>query len=289
MNKQEFSHLRVEIDALAKLSNNIKHNGGVVYQLNSFTYVEKCTNDLLSAKAWLGKAIATIPNKDLILDQRHLLLDRVEEIAEACHEANKAYCELIGDNSQPSWKDAPDWQKESAIKGVEFALTTANPNPEASHESWLKEKKETGWKYGKVKDPEKKEHPCFMPYEELSEEQKAKDEIFIKTIASFQYKTPYINDGKRNTVADILPTADTVLSADYPEDKETAIQKADYLRELVAETTSKVQYEAYIASVNVNSESDYLHVVALQNAYSNLCSARFDLGFLLEHIREHGL
>ena len=60
----------------------------------------------------------------------------------------------------------------------------ANPTskPSDSHESWLKEKKEDGWKYGKVKDVEKKEHPCFVPYEELPSDQKVKDYVFIAIV-----------------------------------------------------------------------------------------------------------
>ncbi|CDQ41843.1 hypothetical protein [Virgibacillus salexigens] len=30
------------------------------------------------------------------------------QIAELCHNVNKAYCESIGDLSQPKWEDAPD-------------------------------------------------------------------------------------------------------------------------------------------------------------------------------------
>lgn len=55
-------------------------------------------------------------------------------------------------------------------------------NPEAgasdSHDSWLKEKLENGWSYGPDKDVEKKEHPCCVPYEQLPDEQKAKDYLF---------------------------------------------------------------------------------------------------------------
>lgn len=35
-----------------------------------------------------------------------------------------------------------------------------------------------GWKYGPVKDPERKEHPCFVPYDGLPPEQRAKDYLF---------------------------------------------------------------------------------------------------------------
>lgn len=105
-------------------------------------------------------------------------------IAIACHNANKAYCESIGDTSQLPWEEAPEWQRKSAINGVEFHLRTPNAKPEDSHNSWLKEKEADGWKYGPVKDVEKKEHPCFVPYEQLPQEQKFKDALFILTFKS---------------------------------------------------------------------------------------------------------
>ncbi len=101
----------------------------------------------------------------------------IEAIAHATHEANRAYCAALGDASQAPWHEAPDWQRSSAINGVSGVL--AGNTPEQSHESWLREKAETGWKYGPVKNAETKEHPCFVPYSELPPEQKAKDHIFV--------------------------------------------------------------------------------------------------------------
>lgn len=101
----------------------------------------------------------------------------VDAVAKICHEANRALCQALGDNSQPSWGDAPEWQKQSARNGVEFHVMNNAP-PSASHENWLKEKAAAGWKYGPVKDPEKKEHPCFVPYDQLPAEQKYKDYLF---------------------------------------------------------------------------------------------------------------
>ena len=109
----------------------------------------------------------------------------VENVARIAHEVNKAYCESIGDFSQPSWKDAPEWQKKSAIDGVIFHQKNPNVPPEMSHENWLKVKKEDGWIWGPVKDPEAKEHPCMVPYENLPQEQKTKDYLFkgvVKTL-----------------------------------------------------------------------------------------------------------
>lgn len=101
-----------------------------------------------------------------------------EQIAKVAHNVNKAYCEALGDTSQMSWHGAPAWQKTSAINGVEFHRNNPNAGPEHSHEEWLKEKQADGWSYGPVKNSDKKEHPCFVPYAELPVEQKAKDYIF---------------------------------------------------------------------------------------------------------------
>lgn len=111
----------------------------------------------------------------------------IEEIAKVCHEANRGYCKALGDDSQLPWDEAPQWAKTSAINGVRFHLDNPNAGPSGSHENWLKEKEKEGWKYGAVKDPEKKEHPCFVPYDQLPKEQQAKDYIFtsiVKTLSS---------------------------------------------------------------------------------------------------------
>ncbi len=63
----------------------------------------------------------------------------INNIAQVCHEANRAYCETIGDDSQPSWNCAPNWQRESARAGVDFHLM-GDFGPEASHISWMKQK-----------------------------------------------------------------------------------------------------------------------------------------------------
>lgn len=102
----------------------------------------------------------------------------IERTARRAHEANRGYCLALGDTSQVAWEDAPQWQRDSAIKGVQFIIDNPGASPAASHESWLAEKTAAGWKYGPVKDAEAKTHPCFVPYDELPVEQRAKDYIF---------------------------------------------------------------------------------------------------------------
>jgi hypothetical protein len=105
----------------------------------------------------------------------------IEQCAKAAHEVNRGYCAALGDDSQPPWSDAPDWQKDSARNGVRAAL---NPDqtPEMSHQGWMAQKEAEGWVFGEVKDPEKKTHPCMVPYDQLPESQRAKDSIFINVV-----------------------------------------------------------------------------------------------------------
>lgn len=116
----------------------------------------------------------------------HRNSEMVTEIARVCHEVNRAYCASQGDASQPAWEAAPDWQKDSAINGVLFHLANPDSKPSHSHDEWLREKAEAGWKFGPVKDAEKKEHPCCVPYDELPREQQAKDYLFLAVVRALE-------------------------------------------------------------------------------------------------------
>jgi len=56
----------------------------------------------------------------------------VEQVARVAHEANRAYCESIGDTSQVRWEDAPQWQRDSALKGVQFHADDVRPRRSAA-------------------------------------------------------------------------------------------------------------------------------------------------------------
>ena len=110
----------------------------------------------------------------------------VRQIAKIAHEANRAYCETIGDMSQPLWKDAPDWQRDSAMSGVAFHLRNPDATPADSHENWLADKRADGWKYGPTKNVSLKTHPCMLPYDRLPIEQRVKDALFKSICGVFQ-------------------------------------------------------------------------------------------------------
>lgn len=111
----------------------------------------------------------------------------IEQLAMICHEANRALCIQLGDTSQLPWKDAPEWQQKSAIAGVNFCVKNPEAPASANHDSWLAQKEAEGWTYGAVKDPEKKTHPCFVPYDQLPEDQQAKDHLFKAVVGSLRH------------------------------------------------------------------------------------------------------
>lgn len=108
----------------------------------------------------------------------------VGEIARVCHEVNRAVCEAAGDTSQKRWDDAEQWQRDSAHRGVEFALANPNAAADAQHNAWMADKLNNGWVYGPSKDATIKTHPCLVPYDELPFEQRVKDHTFRAVVAA---------------------------------------------------------------------------------------------------------
>lgn len=110
--------------------------------------------------------------------------EQLEAVARVCHEANRAWCLLHGDNSQVHWEDAPENIRASALAGIDLAL--AGATPEQQHQGWCSFKVADGWVYGGVKDAVRKTHPCLVPYAELPTEQRAKDAIYIGVVRAFE-------------------------------------------------------------------------------------------------------
>ena len=60
-----------------------------------------------------------------------------------------------------------------------------------THEVWASGRIAEGWSYGELRDDEKKQHPCLVPYEELTESEKKFDRATslesLKVILSLGY------------------------------------------------------------------------------------------------------
>lgn len=111
-------------------------------------------------------------------------MNTIEAIAKVCHQANKALCEINNDNTQLDWEKAEQWQKDSAIIGVKYALDNPYAAASAQHEAWSQDKLANGWVYGEIKDAEAKTHPCLVKFNELPLFQQQKDILFKAVVKS---------------------------------------------------------------------------------------------------------
>jgi hypothetical protein len=113
----------------------------------------------------------------------------IHNIERMVYEVNRAWFSFCGDDSQPAFDDAEDWQIKSIRDVVFFHLNQLKDGkiPTASdfHDEWMRCKIKDGWSWGPEKNPEEKKHPLIVPYKSLSFEQKVKDFLFSSIVHSF--------------------------------------------------------------------------------------------------------
>ena len=110
----------------------------------------------------------------------------IEVIAQVAHEAIRAFCAAIGQPPQPAWDEAPEWMREATYAGVHFRLENPDAPASAQHDQWMAEKRDAGWRFGEQKDEAAKTHPMMIAYEDLPEEERAKDALFAAIVATLK-------------------------------------------------------------------------------------------------------
>jgi hypothetical protein len=113
----------------------------------------------------------------------------IEQIAEAVHEANRAYCLGQGDHSQPIWEECSEDVRTGTLDGVMFHLDNPTAGADASHENWMKHKTDEGWTYGETKSEADKTHPSLVAFNDLPEKEKVKDYLFecmVRKLSGFK-------------------------------------------------------------------------------------------------------
>ena len=125
------------------------------------------------------------------IDERGIGMSRTMEyydIAEIVHATVRQYNivhEVPGDNFE--WDDMDESYRKSIEKAVQDEIKNPTTEPDESHKKWLKAREDDGWVYGPIKDQEKKQHPCMVPYEELPEVQQYKDILFVTMVALLKH------------------------------------------------------------------------------------------------------
>jgi hypothetical protein len=110
----------------------------------------------------------------------------LEYIARVCHEAQRALALAFGDERLEPWELESQGKRQTVMQGVHFAVAAMKDATEKTllqfaqeqHDSWFKEYEKRGWVQGPYYSHEQKTHPNMVPFELLSERQKAKDMLF---------------------------------------------------------------------------------------------------------------
>ena len=61
-----------------------------------------------------------------------------------------------------------------------------------THENWAQGRLSDGWRWGPVRDDERREHPCLVPYDELPETEREYDRMTahetVRTLLALAYR-----------------------------------------------------------------------------------------------------
>lgn len=104
-------------------------------------------------------------------------MDKADFIAKIAHQC---WCGYQLGAGQEFNLDPTNEQHKSQVNGVEEWLKNPSMTAEENHENWMDYKLSIGWTWGKVKDEKKKTHPDLIPYHELPEVERAKDDMDIE-------------------------------------------------------------------------------------------------------------
>lgn len=77
----------------------------------------------------------------------------------------------------PYNEEPTEAQLMSQIDGLKMFDEYPDMTPEQNHENWMHYRLAHGWRYGPVKDEAAKTHPDLVPYADLPEIERRKDEM----------------------------------------------------------------------------------------------------------------
>ena len=105
--------------------------------------------------------------------------------AKVNHEVNVCINRFHGKEARPVWDKLTEDERNKAFVSVQAIIDKPETTPAESHQLWMDSKLADGWRYGPVKDEIKKTHPDLVAYNELPDEEKLKDHLFITIVKCF--------------------------------------------------------------------------------------------------------
>ncbi len=81
-----------------------------------------------------------------------------------------------------TWELRDDAFRTQFMKAIAKQCTESrSTSPEDMHEAWMASYLDMGWVHGKTYDPDGKVHPDLVPFDQLVNRERDKDEVFLAT------------------------------------------------------------------------------------------------------------
>lgn len=111
------------------------------------------------------------------------MIDYVQ-VAQVAYEANRTMQTQLGEEVDPPFKSATYYQINEVIQRVMNAF--AGETPEEYHKAWVARRRDKGWVYGPGFNSITKTHPNMVNYQDLPQDQVAKDSMFETIVNAFK-------------------------------------------------------------------------------------------------------
>jgi hypothetical protein len=78
------------------------------------------------------------------------------------------------------WPDRDEAFRTQFLGVIEMMCGPARKtSPEELHDDWVRAYEAMDWRYGPVRDPERKTHPDMVPFDQLEQREQDKDAVFV--------------------------------------------------------------------------------------------------------------
>lgn len=110
---------------------------------------------------------------------------KIEHLARIIHETHRAYCYTLGDKTPLPWDSTPEDIQNTIRRMIAIVVEDPSMDAEKFHRSWMEDKLKAGWTHGFTRDAVRKTHPRLLPFDQLEESERKKDEAFVTLVRLF--------------------------------------------------------------------------------------------------------
>lgn len=118
--------------------------------------------------------------------------EELTAIARAAHTANLLFSEFhpmdVSVADGRTWDEHSEQERQESVDYISYLIKNPLLDGREAHDAWMVKKQEAGWKFGRVKNNEKKEHPCMVPYNQLNAYDMFKDDLYVAVITPLIYQ-----------------------------------------------------------------------------------------------------